>query len=369
MRFNAKILGSPSELTTLAANVGAGALRTPFQSKVWLETWYDVLGQAHDCTPLPLAIHDAQSGQLAALMPMVSRQDGRFRAIEFTDLTVSDYNAPILGPAAPIDQRGAEAMLAAMRGVLPSADVLRMVKMPVQIDGRPNPFALLQAVRPSPYYGHLIEIETTWDDYLHSRGRKYRKEMGRSFRVLDTMGHRSFRCASDKDDALALYGELETMQCTRMRESGKPYILDREPYSRFYKEALAAGYDTGTVMIFCLSVDDEPVALIYGICDGTTFLLLRIANAGEAWKHCSLGRLVVAETVPYLIKRGIRRFDMTIGDYAFKRGFDPIAIPLVDVSIALSLRGYADVTPALVKSFVRENPRLQALAKRIRKAG
>ena len=74
-----------------------------FQTSRWLDAWYSTIGRVVG-QPLLVTILDRTSGELAAMLPLVLRTDGGFRTIEFADATVSDYNAPVLGPAAPTDR-------------------------------------------------------------------------------------------------------------------------------------------------------------------------------------------------------------------------------------------------------------------------
>jgi CelD/BcsL family acetyltransferase involved in cellulose biosynthesis len=72
--------------------------------------------------------------------------------------------------------------------------------------------------------------------------------------------------------------------------------------------------------------------------------VLRIARGDEHWSACSPGRLLIDRTITALHPRGLRKLDLTIGDYRFKREFKPQVMPLCEVSTPLSLRGVPQVT-------------------------
>lgn len=346
--------------------LGSRGVGTPFQTIDWLKTWYDVIAASFGCTPLPIRVRDQVTGEVAALVPLVIRDADGLRVISFADLGVTDYNAPLLGPASPTTAAGHAAFLAAVRRALPPHDLIRLEKQPIDLEGLPNPLANVPAATVSPLFGNPILVRASADEFVRERGRKYRKEIGRCFRVLETRGQRGFRRARTRDEALQMLRILEEQQRTRILEAGKPYILDHPAIAAFYERVLLDGLETGFASIFCLSADDTPVAMLFGVQCGTTFLLLRISNAGEAWKNCSPGRLIVVETMRELREEGISTFDMTIGDYAFKRGFGPEPMPLADTTIAGSWRGWASVLSARAKSAVRASPRLHGLVRRIR---
>jgi CelD/BcsL family acetyltransferase involved in cellulose biosynthesis len=59
-----------------------------------------------------------------------------------------------------------------------------------------------------------------------------------------------------------------------------------------------------------------------------------------------------------LHKEGVRQFDLSIGNYAYKRRFGAVQLPLVDVSIALGWRGLPYVVRDLAAQRLRRYPRL-----------
>jgi CelD/BcsL family acetyltransferase involved in cellulose biosynthesis len=83
---------------------------------------------------------------------------------------------------------------------------------------------------------------------------------------------------------------------------------------------------------------------------------LRISNAGERWSHCSPSRLVIERTMAALHKDGVRQFDLSIGNYAFKRRFGAVQFPLTDVSIALGWRGLPYALRDHAAQWLRRHP-------------
>src|ERR1700761_8785845 len=80
---------------------------TPFQDFRWLGAWY---GAFTEVEPVVAVITDTRTLEQAALLPLVRRSRRGLSIIEFADLDLTDYNAPLLGPAAPRDASGAQAM-------------------------------------------------------------------------------------------------------------------------------------------------------------------------------------------------------------------------------------------------------------------
>src|ERR1700761_5108179 len=66
---------------------------TTFQHSRWLEAWYAAFDPV---SPLIAIVSDAASGRQLALVPLIRRVQNGVRIVEFADLGLTDYNAPIL---------------------------------------------------------------------------------------------------------------------------------------------------------------------------------------------------------------------------------------------------------------------------------
>lgn len=336
---------------------------TPFQSEAWLARWYGALARGADVEPLLVSVF-AADGTPALALPLVVRS-GLLRTVEFADGGITDYNAPLLGPAAPGDIETARALWSAVRGALPAADLLRADKLPVELMGRPNPLLLALGGAPSNLFGNLIRIDTDWEGWLKGLEKHNRKELGRFWRVFTRREDARFTIAEDRDEALRLYRLLEAQQAERMRELGQPYFLDEPVFSDFYRDLLLAGIEDGKAFISALVAGDELVAGLIGIAQGDHYAMVRISTGGGEWANCSPGRLVIERTMEALFRRGFRSFDFTIGDYAYKRGFEVARLPLVMIEEPLSWRGWPSLGYRNAKAYVKRHP---ALARIVRSA-
>jgi CelD/BcsL family acetyltransferase involved in cellulose biosynthesis len=119
------------------------------------------------------------------------------------------------------------------------------------------------------------------------------------------------------------------------------------------------------VIISALTCGDEVVSTTLGIRHGAGYTLLRTSNAGKRWSNCSPGLLVIERTMAALHQDGVRRFDLSIGNYDYKRRFGAARVPLADISLALSWRGLPHVLRDHAARRLRRYPRL---AGRVRRA-
>jgi CelD/BcsL family acetyltransferase involved in cellulose biosynthesis len=342
---------------------------TPFQHPQWLDAWYRAFADVDDIEPLIAIICDAATGEQVALLPLIRRLQKGIRIVEFADLGTTDYNAPMLMAAAPRDAGAARALWrdlkAALRRVPGSADLIRLPRMPVEFDGRPNPLALLDDAGPCSLNGNVVTTGDDFDTYRYSLDRTVRKELERSWRVFTRHPAAAFQIITDKNQALRILSTMEIQQGTRMQRLGLNFVLNDETCALFYRNLVGGGVDSGYVVVSALTVGEEVVATLLGIRTGSHYLMVRISNAGEKWSNCSPGRLIIERTMAALHKDGVRKFDFSVVNYAYKRRFGVAHMPLVDILAALSWRGWPYELSHRAARELRRHPRLAALARRM----
>lgn len=337
---------------------------TPFQSEGFLRAWYATIGRASG-EPLLVTAIDRRSGELAVMLPLQKRTDGRLRVVTFADADVSDSNAPILGPAAPVQADDARAMWEAIRAAIVDADAIRFGKMPGRIEGRVNPLTLLAAARPSSLSGNVVVIEGGFESYLATFRGVLRKQMRKHWRVFGQHEGTGFRRIDDPDEALRVLGILERRQGERLRSRGEPYRLDEPAFSAFYRALTGEGVADGSVILTALMHHDEVVAALLGFARGDRYVMVRICADAERWASCSPGKLVIVKTMESLHAEGFRVFDFSVGDYDYKRRLSARGEPLFELTAALNARGFPLYAYDKAKHVVRRYPALRALARRV----
>jgi len=342
---------------------------TPFQDHRWLEAWYAAFAKFPEVEPLIAIVSDAATLEQVALLPLVRRVQNGVRIVEFADLNLTDYNAPLLTAAAPRDATAARALwrdlLIALKRSRGGADLIRLRKMPVDLAGRPNPLALLDGARPCPLNGNLVTTGDDFDAYRYSLERTVRKNLERSWRVFTRDPAAGFRIVSDRNEALCLLSTMAVQQGARMRHLGLTFVLDNETSVAFYRHLVREGLDGGYAVLSALTVGEEVVATLLGVRSGSRYVMLRSSHAGEKWSHCSPGRLIIERTMAALHKEGVRSFDFSIGNYAYKRRFGVVPLALADVGAALSWRGIPYVLRDRAVRELRRYPRLAACIGRL----
>jgi CelD/BcsL family acetyltransferase involved in cellulose biosynthesis len=341
---------------------------TPFQDWQWLEAWYGAFSSIDSVEPLIAIVSNAATSEQVVLLPLIRRMHNGIRIVEPADLELTDYNAPVLGAAAPRDAKVARAMWKDLRDALRrlpgGADLIRLRKMPAETGGRLNPLALLDGAGPCALNGNVVSTGDDFGAWRFTLERTVRKELERSWRVFTRDSAAAFKIITDKDDALRVLSTMETQQGDRMQHLGLNFILNDETYAAFYRNLVHDNVANGYAVLSALTVGDEVVAALLGIRQGSRYVMVRISHAGEKWSKCSPGRLVIERTMAALHKDGIRQFDFSIGNYAYKRRFGVQRIALVDFTAALSWRGMPYALRDRAARWFRGHPRLADRVKR-----
>ncbi|MBH5400515.1 GNAT family N-acetyltransferase [Bradyrhizobium sp. CNPSo 4010] len=344
-----------------ALRLSAGR-RTAFQHADWLGAWY---GAFVDVAPLIAVISDAATGKDIAVVPMIHHVRRGIRIVEFPDLGVSDNNAPILARDAALDAGATDAinkaLIGALRALPDRLDLLRLKKMPAEVGGKPNPLVALGRIGSSSLNGNLVLMGDDYDDY---QAAIKRLQMPRGWRVFSRHAGARFEIAADVARAHELLDVMDLQQQARMQKLGSRFVLNDATHARFYREVVRRGLAEGHVMVSALVCDEGVVATAFGVRHGATYILLRISHAGDQWSSCSPGLLIIERTMAALHALGVRRFDLSIGNQAYKRRFGAARATLTDVSVALSWRGLPFAWRDHAAQGLRRCPKLAALAAR-----
>jgi CelD/BcsL family acetyltransferase involved in cellulose biosynthesis len=347
----------------LSAINGAGAdvASTAFQSLPWLTALFAELLPVAAAQPILVDVRTAD-GRLVLMLPLVATHERGLSVLRVPSFGVSDYGGPILGPAAATSGD----ILSAIKRALSPHDLIIIENMPRIIQGRANPLVAAAGTFPSEHHRNALTLPGTVDEFLRALGKKYRKEVERCGRLLAERGEPAYSRAATPDAIAAAYAVLEQQQAERRHEAGGDYLLERPAYSRFYKTLLTGGLADGSAHIFTLSAGGEIGACLLGITNGGTFKLLRISTAGGDWKRISPGRLVVVEAMRYFVPRGVRRFDMGIGDYPFKQGFGIEPESLVTLEAALTAKAWPRLAMSRTRRRLRDIEPLRRAVRRLK---
>ena len=325
-------------------------------------------GPAHDARAArSWRCSDADSGELAALLPLVVRRErghagrklSRFRGF---GLCGADSRS---GGTNNAD--ASENLWVAMRSALDGVDVVRLTSMPRTLGSRPNPLALVSGAMPARHSANRL------DHLDHARrvpalARQEVSQGGRA--LLPAAGEGGHAGVPPRRDSGGNRARLR-----RSRNAAGP-----APASGGRRLRRSTGPPTRTSTSACCaracpparptSSRSKPVARSSPCLIGPDARPARLRfcaspTAASAGITSRPAGSIVVEAMRYFLARGVSTFDMGIGDYAFKRGFGIEPEPLVDLVAGLTWRGKAVAALHRAKARAAAEPKAQgALADR-----
>ena len=158
---------------------------------------------------------------------------------------------------------------------------------------------------------------------------------------------------------------MERVQRERIGSLGEAYGMDAPVTADFYRRLLRHGVTSGDTVLTALMSGEEMVAALLGVRDNETYVMIRLVHVPGDWSKVSPGRLLIHRTLMQLHEEGYRRFDFSVGNYAYKRRFGPTRTPLYDVVQAASPLGTLALLRAQAGAGLRRYPRARETVRRL----
>jgi CelD/BcsL family acetyltransferase involved in cellulose biosynthesis len=311
---------------------------TAFQHPLWLHGLYNKLAPRVGAKPLIVVVRDRASGTPAMLLPLLRLRRGPIRSVEFADLRVSDYLAPVCTTKVFSDLLQDEKACLEIRRLVKPFDLLRMPKLP---DGRLPLENLLSAPRrvamdTNAYSTVLFAPFEQWR--ANALERSYQKELAKKWRQLQKKGALSFSCCDDAASIAEAMELMKKLRGPRFQAQGDGDLLQRPEYFDFYSEVAARGLNS-FVRLYVMKMEGQVIAAVLGLHHADSLLVIMSAFDIAGYKNQSLGALTFEQVARDCIERGDRILDFTIGDESYKRLFGAKPSPMWTVTQAGSVAG------------------------------
>ncbi len=331
---------------------------TAFQHPVWLHSLYTGLAPESGATALIVVVRYRATGALAMVLPLLRIRRGPIRTVEFADLRVSDYVAPVCSPDVFLQLLDDAAACREIRRLVRPFDLLRMAKLP---DGQLPIEKLLATSRRVPmdtnaYATALVAPFEQWR--ASAMDRPYQKELAKKYRRLQRKGALSFSCCDDGASVLETMAVMRRFRGPRFHARGDGDLLQRPEYYGFYSDVALRGLGS-FVRLYAMKLEGQVIAAALGLCHRNSFLVLMIAFDIEGYRNQSLGALMFEQVARDCIERGDQMLDFTIGDEPYKRSFGAQPSPMWEVTQVGSTTG------AIALFALRQAPWLKLTAKRL----
>jgi CelD/BcsL family acetyltransferase involved in cellulose biosynthesis len=313
---------------------------TPFQHPIWLSALYEELAPRRNAQKRVVTVR-RQDGGLALVLPLVYRRQGLLRLLEFADLGVNDYAAPVLDPASA-DLSTNTRVSGQIRQALGKFDLLRIERVADSPDLLLSLIAGASAAR-HHYNTHLIDLAETTEAWRDQLDPTFVRHLERKYKRLRPKGERRLRVVTNAAEVEGLMARMQAFRAARFADRRGTDLVQDIDYFRFYCRVARDSVEVGPGSLAVLEVGDEPVAVALDLIDRDRDLFLLVGYDVGRLRNYSLGLLIVDELVRDSISRGKAHFDLTVGDEPYKVDFGARPRLLFEVRVQQTLLGRAGV--------------------------
>lgn len=335
-----------------------------FQTRQWLEGWYEAVGRHRGVRPCLAAVYDDDDSP-SLFFPFQIEESGRLRTLVWFGGELIDYGAPVIGP-------GRVDMIAAWMEVLsriPPVDLVRLPRIPETINNDENPMLALEC-REYHSRAHYVELEGEWEEFYQGHaGSKTRSTDRRKERRLRDLGTVEVLAGVPGEDPVFDEIALATasQKSERYRVMRAPDIMERDGVRDFFEKPAAPLRDGGILHLSAVSLDGELITTHWGMRFGDRFYYYMPSYAEGTWMKYSPGRLLLFQLFEWCFDNGVKFFDFTIGDESYKKDWCDREIKLYNYIEGLTAGGKAAAAAHRAGSVLLANRAVLGAARRIRK--
>jgi len=352
--FNVAVASRFDFLSGEYATLFAESRATAFQHPIWLDAIYHRLVPRLNVEPLIVTVRDAANGRLIMVLPLVRRRYRGLRSIEFADLGVSDYVAPVASDAT-IDAVAADPFARGrIKAVLKPFDMLRIRKLrstSVSVQRLLGTTACSE-MSMSAYAVPLGADFTAWR--AEKITASYRKELDKKARQLHRKGQVVFDRVTDVETIEATLLKMREYRQSRF-ETGD--LLQDQTYFDFYLDVAIRARST-LARVYSALMDGVPIAGAMSLAHKGSLLVILTGFDHDNYKSQSLGSLIFEMVAKHAISVGDRELDFTIGDEPYKALFGAQKSPIYQIFRSGSVPG------AIAGAAVQHAPWIRSIAQR-----
>jgi CelD/BcsL family acetyltransferase involved in cellulose biosynthesis len=338
-----------------------------YQTFGWCESWYSSIGAKQGFRPHIVAVRNL-TGELVMLVPLCLKADQFGTGLYFIGEGISDYLAPLLQEdyAKELDATEFKVL---WREILTSVDekidLLWFDRQPLCIFDNENPFKHLPNFA-YPSRSHMLnfpEAKNWFEGARIVRSKKTAKKIERRMRQMAKTGKVELLEITGTENRRRHFYELLKLKIENLNDAGTLHKMDKPEIADYYS-ALVTNRETQDAMCqFELRCGGKLVASVFGLIHQETFFYQVCAFNKKEFGQYSPGLLLLYQLFDWSFARGLKHFDMTIGDEAYKADWANQTTALVVVAKPLSLRGHLSLakkrTIIAVKEFIKNTPFLR----------
>jgi CelD/BcsL family acetyltransferase involved in cellulose biosynthesis len=161
----------------------------------------------------------------------------------------------------------------------------------------------------------ILQLPSTWDEYLQVLGKKNRHELRRKLRRAEAEPGLHWYLVGPEHD---LGNENEDfLDLMAISTPDKGVFLTSQMRS-FFRELARVTYDAGWLQLAFLEVEGQKAAAYINFVYNNRVMVYNSGLNWETFPHLSAGIVLAAHCIRYAIERGFKAFDFLQGDERYK---------------------------------------------------
>jgi CelD/BcsL family acetyltransferase involved in cellulose biosynthesis len=356
------------------AELEALAPASAYQTRRFTIPWLETIGAARGIEPLFILGKDRE-GRATALLSLGLKRLGPFRIACFLGGKEANFNLGLFRPDLALT-------LADLRFLLKSAvkalgrdrpNLFLLQNQPFDWDGTANPLALLPH-QPSPSFAYATQLGDRGEAFLATKlskdaRKKFRKKEAR----LAEMGPVDLISNATPAAARAIVDAFLAEKITRC-EARSIETDFSDPAMRAFLERLSLPQDGQPPWLTFqgLKAGDRIVATYAGAEHRGRFsCLINSFDSDPDVAKTSPGDLLLMRLIAQQCDRGLRSFDLGIGEARYKSSYCNETVPLFDLILPIGIRGHLCAayarTRLKIKRHIKQNPKMLSRIQRLRR--
>ena len=332
------------------------ALMSAYQRFDFMAAWQRHLGSAEGVRPAIVVGFDAVNAPLVVL-PFGTRRFGALQVVSFLGGKHVNFNLG-LWRRDFVAGAGVEVLDRLIKAV--DADALMLRNQPHEWQGVRNPLSLWPHTR-SPSLGHKGQLKRDFEALIGERlSSSTRRKIRKKGEKLSEAGGMTFKRAETDAEALRVLDVFFQQKIARMRQIGQTDVFGDADVQSFLKAAIARNNGRPPIEIYSLSVGPDVIATFAGVCDDERFSAMFNSIEPDRFQTESPGEQSLFQLVKYCCERGLKTFDLGIGEARYKNLFCQDDEPVFDILAALTPAGRLYVGAALIahaaKRWIKSSP-------------
>jgi CelD/BcsL family acetyltransferase involved in cellulose biosynthesis len=339
------------------------AVATPYQQYDLLELWQRNVGQRTGYTPFIVVGCDA-AGQPLFLWPLALVKKGPVRVLEFLGAKHVNFNFGLWrrDAATTITAVDIRKILRQLTSGDRGVDLILLRSQPKLWGEVANPFALLPHQQ-SPNNGRRMDLHAPGSELINQQlsGNMRRKLRGKQRKLMALPNYRYFRASApgEVDGFLDEFFKLKSMHFGAL---GLRNVFEQPGVEPFVREACQHGLADGRplIEIHVLEADGQMLAMFAGTSGGGRFTTMFNTYTLSQHARQSPGVVLLQNMISDLADRGLKSFDLGIGEAEYKTVFCKQPEQLFDTILPLTslggLAAFVLTTASSLKRVVKQNP-------------